>query len=72
MKIRFEVPSLNYGIKIPWYMGFGKKRWDMDITDYYIIPLNFIVRFWERFRSCAVVCPNQGTSQNATYDRISI
>ncbi len=48
MKIVIERTSLQMGEKMPRGYGFGKVRYDMDIRYYYIIPINFIIRLWQR------------------------
>ena len=48
MKFRYIQQDIAIGERIPRYLGYGKRRFDMAATFYYIIPVNFIVRFWER------------------------
>ena len=50
--IKIEISSLaaNAGVYIPRYYGFGKTAYEFDVTYYYIIPINFIVRFWKRLK----------------------
>ena len=35
---------------IPKYYGWGKSANDLCISYYYLIPFNFLVRFWERIK----------------------
>ena len=48
IRIKISHTSLMQGSKIPKGYGLGKVEIEQDIRHYYIIPINFIVRFWER------------------------
>ena len=41
----------------PWYYGYAYKEWDRQVTVFYPIPINFVIRFlkhskflWDNFR----------------------
>lgn len=47
MKIIKIVDDCNFE-KLPYYYGFGRRKWDMACNYYYIFPLWILVRIWER------------------------
>lgn len=51
MKIKIQRTHLEALDKpIPKYFGWGKSSYDTCVSYYYMIPLNFFVRFWGRIK----------------------
>ena len=50
MNLVHERSDLDIGIRIPFYYGYGRRAWDKCVDYYYVIPINFAVRFWERVK----------------------